>query len=104
MHQMLLLRNQSLHLKLTGILILLVLVLSSCGASRNVSQGDKRFEQEQYERAITHYKQALNNTDNSGEINYKIAEAYRLSNRLAAAEPFYEAALAANFRQENAYF
>lgn len=104
MHQMLLFKNNTLTLKLAGILVVLVLVLSSCGASRSISKGDKRFEQEQYERAITHYKQALGSADNPGEVNYKIAEAYRLSNRLAEAEPFYEAALAANFRQENAYF
>jgi outer membrane protein OmpA-like peptidoglycan-associated protein len=82
----------------------LVLVLSSCGAGRYLSKADKGFEQEQYERAIEFYKQALSKEGNSGEINYKIAESYRLSNRLAQAEPFYKAALDNNYRKEEGYF
>lgn len=104
MHQMLFLKQKAYTLKLASMLVLLVLVLSSCGASKKIAQGDKRFEQEQYERAITFYKQALESSGNSAIINYKIAEAYRLSNRLGEAAPFYEAALSANVRQEDAYF
>jgi len=85
-------------------LLLLVLLLTGCGAGRYTGKGDKRFAQEQYERAITFYKKALGKANNPGEVNYKIAEAYRLSNRLAAATPFYKAALEANFRKEDAYF
>ena len=104
MHQMQRLINRTLNLNITGLLVVLLLVLSACGASRNISQGDKRFDQEQYERAITYYKKALESTGKPGEVNYKIAEAYRLSNRLGEAETYYKAALDANFRQENAYY
>jgi outer membrane protein OmpA-like peptidoglycan-associated protein len=92
------------NVKLTGLLILLALVLGACGAGRYLSKGDKRFEQEQYQRAIEYYKQALSKQPTSGEINYKIAESYRLSNRLAEAEPFYKAALGNNFRKEDTYY
>lgn len=92
------------YLKRTSIFLGLVLVLGSCGAGRYLSKGDKGFEQEQYERAIEFYKQALSKEGNSGEINYKIAESYRLSNRLAQAEPFYKAALDNNYRKEEGYF
>ncbi len=79
-----------------------LLVLASCAG--NMGKGDKRFEQEQYERAIQHYKQALPSASNPGEINYRIAEAYRMSNRIGEAEPFYKAALDANLRREDAFF
>ncbi|MHC2991117.1 hypothetical protein OB13_05790 [Pontibacter sp. HJ8] len=92
------------YLKRTSIFLGLVLVLGSCGAGRYLSKGDKGFAQEQYERAIEFYKQALSKEGNSGEINYKIAESYRLSNRLAQAEPFYKAALDNNYRKEEGYF
>ena len=92
------------QLKAISVFLLLMLVLGGCGASQYLSKGDKRFEQEQYQRAIEFYKQALANTSNPGEVNYKIAEAYRLSNRIAEAMPYYKAALDANFRREDAYY
>ncbi|ARS37116.1 OmpA family protein [Pontibacter actiniarum] len=92
------------QLKQTGVLLLLLLMLGACGAGKYLSKGDKRFGQEEYERAIEYYKQALGNADNPGEVNYKIAEAYRLSNRISEAEPYYKAALDANYRKEDAYY
>lgn len=83
--------------------MLLTLLLGSCGPGAYISKGDKRFEQEEYERAIEFYKQALAKADNKGEINYRIAEAYRLSNRLAEAAPYYQAAIDGGFRKEDAY-
>ncbi|RIJ37709.1 OmpA family protein [Pontibacter oryzae] len=102
----LLLHNRPLanQLKQTGILLLLILILTGCGAGQYLSKGDKRFGQEEYERAIAYYQQALASTNNPGEVNYKIAESYRRSNRLAQAEPFYKAALDANFRKEDTYY
>ncbi|MDX5422843.1 MAG: hypothetical protein LPK14_11365, partial [Hymenobacteraceae bacterium] len=84
--------------------MLLAVTLGACGTGRYISKGDKRFEQEQYERAIEFYKQALGKANNPGELNYKIAESYRLSNRISEAEPYYKAALDANYRKEDAYF
>ncbi|MFD2513916.1 OmpA family protein [Pontibacter locisalis] len=97
-------RHLAHQLKAAALLVLLVVFLSSCGASKTISKGDKKFEQEQYESAIEFYTKALDKADNPGEVNYKIAEAYRLSNRISQAEPYYKAALDANYRKEDAYF
>lgn len=91
-------------LKRNSLLLLLVFLLGACGASSYLSKGDKRFGEEEYERAIEYYKQGLGKASNPGEVNYKIAEAYRRSNRLVQAEPYYKAALDANFRKEDTYF
>ncbi|MCX2740486.1 OmpA family protein [Pontibacter anaerobius] len=104
MHNMLPLKPLAKQLQQTGFIVLLLLLLSGCGASQYLAKGDKRFGQEEYERAIEFYKQALGKSGNAGEVNYKIAEAYRRSNRLAEAEPYYKAALDANYRKEDAYF
>ncbi|GAB3825617.1 OmpA family protein [Pontibacter rugosus] len=84
--------------------MLLLFLLGACGAGKYLSKGDKRFGAEEYERAIEYYKQALSKSDNIGEVNYKIAESYRLSNRIAQAEPHYKAALDASYRKEDAYY
>ncbi len=103
MHQTLKFKSIAHQIKSISVLLLLLLVLGGC-AGQYLSKGDKRFEREQYERAIEFYKQALANTNNPGEVNYKIAEAYRRSNRIAEAMPYYKAALDANFRKEDAYY
>ena len=104
MQQMRIRQSVAYYLKFTAALVLLVAVLSSCGSGMYLSKADKRFEEEQYERAIEFYKQALKGANNTGEINYRIAEAYRLSNRLAEAEPYYKAALDNNYRKEEGFF
>ncbi len=91
------------HLKTISAFLLLMFLLGGC-AGQYLSKGDKRFGEEQYERAIEYYKQGLGKAGNAGEVNYKIAEAYRLSNRLAEASPYYKAALDANYRKEDAYY
>ncbi|RAU84192.1 OmpA family protein [Pontibacter arcticus] len=91
-------------INIAGILLLLMLVLGACGSGKFLSKGDKRFEQEQYERAIEYYKQALPKAAKPAEVNYKIAEAYRRSNRIAQAELYFKAALDGGFRREDAYF
>ncbi|RDV13897.1 hypothetical protein DXT99_17220 [Pontibacter diazotrophicus] len=103
MHQTLKFKSIAHQIKSISVLLLLLLVLGGC-AGQYLSKGDKRFEREQYERAIEFYKQALTNANNPGEVNYKIAEAYRRSNRIAEAMPYYKAALDANFRKEDAYY
>ncbi|MCJ8166827.1 OmpA family protein [Pontibacter sp. E15-1] len=103
MHSTLRLQYPVRQLKTLSAFLLLLLFLSGC-AGQYLSKGDKRFGEEQYERAIEFYKQALPKAGNAGLVNYKIAEAYRLSNRLAEASPFYKAALDANFRKEDTYY
>ncbi|GAB3194640.1 outer membrane protein OmpA-like peptidoglycan-associated protein/tetratricopeptide (TPR) repeat protein [Pontibacter aydingkolensis] len=92
------------QLRFISLFLLLALLLGSCGSGRYLSRGDKKFGEEEYERAIEFYKQGLGKANNPGEVNYKIAEAYRLSNRLSEAEPYYKAALDANFKREDGFF
>lgn len=103
MHSTLQLKPIAHQLKTITAFLLLLLLLGGC-AGQYISKGDKRFGEEEYERAIEFYKQGLANAGNAGEVNYKIAEAYRLSNRLAEAAPFYKAALDANYRKEDGFF
>ncbi|GAA4423258.1 OmpA family protein [Pontibacter saemangeumensis] len=103
MHPTLPLNSTVQQLKSIAAFLLLLLLLGGC-AGQYISKGDKRFGEEQYERAIEFYKQGLASAGNAGEVNYKIAEAYRLSNRLAEAMPYYKAALDANYRKEDGFF
>lgn len=104
MQQTLSTKSVAHYLKFTAAILLLAVVLSSCGAGMYLSKAEKRFEEEQYERAIEYYKQALKGAKNTGEINYRIAESFRLSNRLAEAETYYKAALDNNYRKEEGFF
>ncbi|NDK54766.1 OmpA family protein [Pontibacter fetidus] len=104
MHQMPYANQLIRSLKHVSFLALIALLLSACGASQQLAKGDKRFEMEQYDKAIEYYTQALKSSKNPGETNYKIAESYRLSNRLAEAEPFYKAALDGGYRKEEAFY
>ena len=71
-----------------------VLILASCSAGkRALVKGYNSFEGGEYDVAIGHYQKALDEGMEAGESNYKIAEAYRLSNRLQEALPYYEAAI-----------
>ena len=84
------------------------LLATSCGSpsQKLVNKADKKFEEEgAYEPAIQLYQQALTEEgSNKQAINYKIAESYRLSNRLEEAVPFYNAAIEAGLSKPEAHF
>lgn len=58
-----------------------------------MSKADKRFALGEYDPAIELYKADVAKGKNAAISNYRIGEAYRLSNRLDQAEPFYQAAM-----------
>ncbi|QHL88240.1 OmpA family protein [Nibribacter ruber] len=92
------------HYKTLGALALLV-ALNGCGPFKSsLSKGDKDFKQGEYQLAIEHYQAALKNSRNARTANFKLAEAYRLSNRLPQAEPFYKAAIDAGQKSEETLF
>ena len=63
------------------------------------------FDSAEYEPAVALFKNELKKAGaDAGELNFKIAESYRLSNRLAFAYPFYKAAKKAGFSDENLIF
>ncbi|MCV9387964.1 OmpA family protein [Reichenbachiella ulvae] len=67
-----------------------------------LKQGNKSFEAGEYSTAIHQYKRALKKDDPVS--NYKLAEAYRHSNKIKKAEPYYKAAIDNGIEEEQAYY
>ncbi|MGI4739080.1 MAG: OmpA family protein [Janthinobacterium lividum] len=74
------------------------LLLGGCATSGKLSKADKRFLQGEYEAAIPLYKADVAKGKGAALANFRLGEAYRLSNRLDQAEPYYKAALDGNAR------
>ncbi|TAF34120.1 MAG: hypothetical protein EAZ57_03990 [Cytophagales bacterium] len=75
-----------------GLLALMCFYLTGCVAVYD--KAEMKFQAAAYDAAIPLYKEALaKNPKLAKNINFKLAECYRLSNRPALAEPFYAAAL-----------
>jgi peptidoglycan-associated lipoprotein len=86
-------------------LICSALYLASCSmGKRAMKKGDKRLKYGEFEYSIDYYQKAIRNNYNVGEANFKIGEAYRLSNRLKEAEPYYQAAINQDYEEEDAYY
>ncbi|OON70883.1 OmpA family protein [Hymenobacter sp. CRA2] len=81
-----------------------VAVLSGCAASGGLTKADKRFQRGEYESAIELYKADVAKGKNIAMSNYKIAEAYRVTNRLEQAESYYKAALDGGVKNTDAPF
>ncbi|RNI26897.1 hypothetical protein EFB08_10495 [Rufibacter latericius] len=82
----------------------LSLAVAACGPFKSsVQKGNKNFEKEEYQLAIDHYQAALKKGRTGAEVNFKLAEAYRLSNRLSLAEQYYKAALDARKTEETMF-
>lgn len=83
-----------------------VLIAVGCDSAKNLTkQGDKLFYQKgEYENAIQAYKKAAEKDGDKAYLNAKIAESYRLSNRIGAAEPFYAAAIEAGNKADSLAF
>lgn len=79
-------------------------MLSSCATTGGLSKGDKQFARGQYELAIPLYKADIAKGKNAAIANFRLAEAYRLSNRVELAEPFYKAALDGGAKNADAGF
>jgi peptidoglycan-associated lipoprotein len=92
--------------RLTVILLICsALYLASCSmGKRAMKKGDKRLKYGEFEYSIDYYQKAIRNNYNVGEANFKIGEAYRLSNRLKEAEPYYQAAINQDYEEEDAYY
>ena len=71
------------------------LALGGCASSGKLSKADNRFLRGEYEAAIPLYQAdaAKKSGVAAALANYRIGEAYRLSNRVGQAEPFYKTAL-----------
>jgi outer membrane protein OmpA-like peptidoglycan-associated protein len=69
-----------------------------------MSKADKRFARGEYETAITLYKADVAKGKNIAQSNYRIAESYRLSNRIDQSEEFYKAAIGGGVKASDAAF
>jgi peptidoglycan-associated lipoprotein len=85
----------------TYILLLSILYLASCSAGKMaMKKGDKKIKYGEYDYSIEYFNKAIKHNHNLGEANFKIGEAYRLSNRLKEAEPYYKISIEENFEGE----
>lgn len=75
--------------------IFLILFWSCSSIDKTIKQGD-------FDLIISRYSGSV--AKNDPEINYQVAEAYRLSNRIQEAEPFYLSAVTKGVVEEDAYF
>ncbi|WP_109833080.1 OmpA family protein [Reichenbachiella versicolor] len=82
-------------------LILILLTISAVSCS-TLKKADKSFENGDYSGAIYLYEKALNDEDSYAY--YQLAEAYRSSNQLSKAEPFYKKAIEIGGVSDKAYF
>lgn len=78
---------------------ILMAILVSCSASK---KANKSMEAGEYSDAIYQYEKAIKPDD--PESNFQLAEAYRKSNRIQEAEPYYMAAINAGIKDESAYY
>jgi len=72
-------------------------MLTSCGSSLH-----KKMESADFDLIITKYADTIDKND--PEINYQVAEAFRQSNRIQEAEPFYEHAVEEGVIEQDAYY
>lgn len=79
-------------------------LLSGCATTGGMSKADKRFARGEYETAIELYKADVARGKNTATSNYRVAEAYRLSNRIEQAESYYKAAIDGGAKMPDAQF
>lgn len=68
----------------------MVLLLLSCSLEKKAT---KYFERAEFQNSIDIYQKILDKEPGNGEINFYMAEAYRQSNRVDQALPYYKAAI-----------
>ncbi len=84
-------------------------LLQACNpAKQQFTIGKKKYDQAEYQFAIDRLEQSLSKKgltkQEMAQANFMIAEAYRRSNRIHEAEPFYKKAVGQNVEDEEAAF
>lgn len=90
--------------RLSLLLILLIVGLQAFPQKSAIKKGNKKTKRGEFNEAIAYYEKALDDREYKGESSFQIAEAYRLSNRLAEATPYYRQAINNNYNDPNALF
>ena len=79
--------------------------INGCNTAAGLyKKGEKKYRALEYQTAINLFEKSKAKGYNASSVNYAIAECYRLSNRLIAAEPFYKSAIDARTKQDGARF
>jgi peptidoglycan-associated lipoprotein len=81
--------------------ILLLVIFSACNP---LKKANTKYENGEYDLAIKYFDKNLNKGRYLAESNFKIAESYRLSNRIKKSVPYYKAALENGLNEESAEF
>jgi peptidoglycan-associated lipoprotein len=83
----------------------LLVILAGCtpSAMKSYNKGMQHYKQAEYQPAIENFQQSVSKGGPT-DANYYIAEAFRRSNRMQEAEPFYAKAVENNTNQEEAYY
>ena len=81
----------------------LFITMAACSVIDKAGKADKLFAREEYQPAIALYQKLIKSKPTNGELNFKLGEAYRLSNRIQMAEPYYKAALDNGYKKEDVY-
>lgn len=79
------------------LLIFSAILLNSCVLNR----AEKSYDKKEYNKAIELYKRAA--TPDNADINYRIAEAYRKSNRISESVTYYNTAIKAGIDNPEAH-
>jgi len=89
-----------------AIFILGIAVFAACTpkSAKYFAKAEEQYKQAEYQHAIENYQQSLSEGGDAAQCNYKIAESYRRSNRIQEAEPFYNKAIEAGVKDEEASF
>jgi peptidoglycan-associated lipoprotein len=90
---------------LIGALCILVLLSVGCNSAlQSFKKGEKRFKAGEYQVAIENYEKAKAKKFAPARVNSAIAAAYRLSNRIEKAAPYYQEAIAAGSKEDSVQF
>ena len=84
--------------------VLLLLALTVSGQKSAIKKGTKKIKRGEYNEAIAYFQKAFDDPEYKGESSFHIAEAYRLSNRLHKASPYYKDAINNRYNDPNALF
>lgn len=89
--------------------IFLIVFLSSCGVGQTLKKADESYARGEYFNAAAQYKKAYGRIKPKersfrGEVAYKLAECYRLTNYTVRAKGAYQNAIRYNHPDSTAYF
>lgn len=90
--------------RISVIILLSILCFSSLHAQKSaIKKGEKKTKRGEYNEAIAYFEKAAKDPTTKAEANYHLAEAYRLSNRIDMALPYYAVAIRSRVEEPDAY-